>query len=161
VRDPATARWIESERIDLLLNVHSLHVATPEVVQGPRVGSFNLHPGPLPDYAGLNAPSWAIYDGRISHAVTLHWMTPEVDAGPIAYSAELPIEPGDTGASLTANCVRHGLPLVGRLPDLPDVYFAVGFTGHGLGFGLATAERLAAHMLLAQDLEWLDARRLE
>jgi glycine/D-amino acid oxidase-like deaminating enzyme len=54
-----------------------------------------------------------------------------------------------------------GIPLVGSLPDRPAVYFAVGFTGHGLGFGLATAERLAAHMLLGQDLEWLDARRLE
>jgi gamma-glutamylputrescine oxidase len=54
-----------------------------------------------------------------------------------------------------------GIPLAGSLPDMPNVYFAVGFTGHGLGFGLATAERLAAHMLLGQDLEWLDARRLE
>ena len=53
-----------------------------------------------------------------------------------------------------------GIPLVGSLPDIPDVYFAVGFTGHGLGFGLATAERLAAHMLFGQELEWLDARRL-
>jgi glycine/D-amino acid oxidase-like deaminating enzyme len=54
-----------------------------------------------------------------------------------------------------------GLPLVGSLPDMPDVYFAVGFTGHGLGYGLATAERLAAHMLYGHDLEWLDARRLD
>ncbi len=54
-----------------------------------------------------------------------------------------------------------GIPLVGSLPDMPDVYFAVGFTGHGLGFGLATAERLAAHMLFRQELEWLNARRLE
>lgn len=54
-----------------------------------------------------------------------------------------------------------GIPLVGSLPDMPDVYFAVGFTGHGLGFGLATAERLAACMLFGHDLGWLDARRLE
>jgi len=54
-----------------------------------------------------------------------------------------------------------GIPLVGALPDLPAVYFAVGFTGHGLGFGLATAERLAAHILLGSDLEWLDAKRLD
>jgi glycine/D-amino acid oxidase-like deaminating enzyme len=54
-----------------------------------------------------------------------------------------------------------GLPLVGSFPDTPNVYFAVGFTGHGLGFGLATAERLAAHMLFGQSLEWLDSRRLD
>ncbi len=39
------------------------------------------------------------------------------------------------------------LPLVGRLPDLPDVYFAVGFSGEGMGIGAATAERAAALML--------------
>jgi gamma-glutamylputrescine oxidase len=54
-----------------------------------------------------------------------------------------------------------GIPLVGSLPDMPQVYFAVGFTGHGLGFGMATAERLAAHMLYGNDLEWLDVKRLE
>jgi gamma-glutamylputrescine oxidase len=54
-----------------------------------------------------------------------------------------------------------GIPLVGCLPDMPQVYFAVGFTGHGLGFGLATAERLAAHMLFGHPLDWLDARRLD
>ncbi|HEX9988446.1 MAG TPA: FAD-dependent oxidoreductase [Chloroflexia bacterium] len=54
-----------------------------------------------------------------------------------------------------------GIPLVGCLPDMPQVYFAVGFTGHGLGFGLATAERLASHMLFGNPLDWLDARRLD
>jgi glycine/D-amino acid oxidase-like deaminating enzyme len=56
---------------------------------------------------------------------------------------------------------QDGLPLVGSLPGEPNVFFAVGFTGHGMGYGLATAERLAVHMLLGQSLEWLDARRLE
>lgn len=113
VTDPAFAERLED--VDLLLNVHSLHVAQPEVVAAPRIGSFNLHPGPLPEYAGLNAPSWAIYDGRTEHAVTLHWMEAEVDAGPIAYSEEFPIDPSDTGIGLASKCVRHGLPLVERL----------------------------------------------
>jgi glycine/D-amino acid oxidase-like deaminating enzyme len=54
-----------------------------------------------------------------------------------------------------------GLPLVGSLPEQPGVYFAVGFTGHGLGYGLATAEKLAAHILSGHDLEWLDVKRLD
>jgi gamma-glutamylputrescine oxidase len=56
---------------------------------------------------------------------------------------------------------RDGIPVVGMLPDTPGVYFAVGFTGHGLGFGLATAEHLASHMLHGTDLKWLDSRRLD
>ncbi len=40
-----------------------------------------------------------------------------------------------------------GLPLVGTLPDKPDVGFAVGFTGHGLAMGAGTAERAVDHLL--------------
>ncbi len=39
------------------------------------------------------------------------------------------------------------MPLVGALPEMPDVYFAVGFTGGGMGIGPATAERTADLML--------------
>jgi glycine/D-amino acid oxidase-like deaminating enzyme len=39
------------------------------------------------------------------------------------------------------------LPLIGRLPDLPNVYFAVGFTGSGMSFGPATARAAAEYML--------------
>jgi methionyl-tRNA formyltransferase len=126
VADPArvtdAAFAARAAEADLLLNIHSLHIAAAEVAAAPRIGGFNLHPGPLPEYAGLNAPSWAILAEETRHAVTLHWMEPEVDAGPIAYAAEFDIEPDDTGLGLSAKCVRQGLPLVGRLlADAPDV----------------------------------------
>lgn len=108
VRDPDFAGWIVDEQVDLLLNVHSLHIAHPSVVAAPRIGSFNLHPGPLPRYAGLDAPSWAISEGERRHAVTVHWMDPAVDAGAIAYEAWFDIGPRDTGLRVAANCVRHG-----------------------------------------------------
>jgi UDP-4-amino-4-deoxy-L-arabinose formyltransferase/UDP-glucuronic acid dehydrogenase (UDP-4-keto-hexauronic acid decarboxylating) len=117
VRDPGLAGFIVDEQVDLLLNVHSLFVVNPEVVRAPRIGSFNLHPGPLPEYAGLNSPSWAIYRGERSHAVTVHWMDPEIDAGPVAYEARFDITEDDTGLSVSAKCVRHGLPLVDQLLD--------------------------------------------
>lgn len=56
---------------------------------------------------------------------------------------------------------KDAIPLAGSLPDQPNVFFAVGFTGHGLGFGLATAERLAARMVFNHDLGFLDARRFD
>ena len=115
VRDPALGRRLRRERVDLLLNVHALHVVHADVLAAARIGCFNLHPGPLPGYAGLNAPSWAILLGETSHAVTLHWMVAQVDAGPIAYVASMPIEPDDTGLSLSVACIRAGLPLLSRL----------------------------------------------
>jgi methionyl-tRNA formyltransferase len=117
VRDPEFAEWMRSKEIDLLLNVHSLYVIHADLVAAPRIGSFNLHPGPLPEYAGLNAPSWAIYQGESRHAVTVHWMEPGIDTGAIAYETSFEIADDDTGLSLSARCVREGLPLFQQLLD--------------------------------------------
>jgi methionyl-tRNA formyltransferase len=112
VTDPAFAVWIAEREVDLLLNVHSLSIIPGEVVAAPRIGSFNLHPGPLPAYAGLNVVTWAIARGEESHGVTLHWMDAGIDTGGIAYEARFPITPQDTGLSVFAQCVRAGVPLV-------------------------------------------------
>jgi methionyl-tRNA formyltransferase len=111
-QDTGFADVIRREKVDLLLTVHALYVLPPDVIAAPRIGSFNLHPGPLPKYAGLNVPSWAIYHGEPTHGVTLHWMDEGIDTGPIAFAAELPIEDDDTGLTLNAKCVRAGLPLL-------------------------------------------------
>ena len=115
LRTSSFAGLIRNLDVDVLLNVHSLVVLDPDIVRAPRIGSFNLHPGPLPKFAGLNAPSWAIYEGQKAHGVTLHWMDAGIDTGAIAYDASFAIEDSDTGLSLTAKCVRHGVPLVLRL----------------------------------------------
>jgi methionyl-tRNA formyltransferase len=115
VKEDGFAEIVRREGVDLLLNVHSLYVLPADVVAAPRIGSFNLHPGPLPGYAGLNAPSWAIYHGEQNHAVTLHWMDGGIDTGPIAYQDELVIGGDDTGLTLSAKCVRAGLGLIQNL----------------------------------------------
>lgn len=118
VKDPALAERIRAEEVDVLLNVHSLHVIHRAVLCAPRVGAFNLHPGPLPRYAGLNTVSWAIYRGEESHGVTVHWMASEIDAGPIAYQSVFSIDESDTALSVSARCVREGLPLMMRVLDV-------------------------------------------
>ena len=117
VKDQAFADWIANHEIDLLLNIHSLFVIHGDVVAAPSIGSFNLHPGPLPHYAGLNAPSWAIYNGEPVHGVTLHWMEAAIDTGAVAYADEFPIGKDETGLSLSLTCVRRALPLVRSLLD--------------------------------------------
>jgi methionyl-tRNA formyltransferase len=115
VASPALAERLSRAEVDLLVNIHSLHVIHPTVLATPRIGSFNLHPGPLPEFAGLNVPSWAIYEGETSHAVTLHWMDKGIDTGPLAWREDFAIEDGDTGLSVSAKCVRLGVPLVLKL----------------------------------------------
>ena len=48
VREPALAAELAARRVDLLLNVHSLHIVPAALLEVPRLGAWNLHPGPLP-----------------------------------------------------------------------------------------------------------------
>jgi methionyl-tRNA formyltransferase len=118
VRSSELASQLRSADVDLLVNVHSLHIIHPSVLSAPQIGSFNLHPGVLPEYAGLNVPSWTIYRGEPWHGVTLHWMDEGIDTGPIAWQERFPIDSADTGLSVSGKCVRNGVPLVLKLATL-------------------------------------------
>jgi methionyl-tRNA formyltransferase len=115
VRSPELATRLRDEQVDLLMNIHSLFLIHPAVLAAPTIGSFNLHPGPLPEYAGLNVPSWAIYEGEGSHAVTLHWVDEGIDTGPVAWKERFAIEATDTGLAVSGKCVRLGVPLLLKL----------------------------------------------
>jgi UDP-4-amino-4-deoxy-L-arabinose formyltransferase/UDP-glucuronic acid dehydrogenase (UDP-4-keto-hexauronic acid decarboxylating) len=117
VREPGFCAYLASLKPDLLLNVHSLHIVPPAMLAVPPLGAYNLHPGPLPQYAGLNAPSWAIYNGERSHGVTLHRMEAGIDTGPIAYQETFAIEESDTGLSVAVRCAQKGVDLVRKLLD--------------------------------------------
>jgi len=54
-----------------------------------------------------------------------------------------------------------GLPLLGRVPGLPQVYFAVGFGGRGLSWAFVAGERLVDAMLHDADLGLLSTERFE
>jgi methionyl-tRNA formyltransferase len=117
VKDPRFADEVRAAEVDVILNIHSLFIINKEVVNAPRIGCFNMHPGPLPRYAGLNAVSWAIYRGETSHGVTIHKMEPGIDTGPIVYQELFDIDDADTGLTLSARCIRSGIPLVLRLME--------------------------------------------
>jgi methionyl-tRNA formyltransferase len=115
VKDPAFADVMRAEQVDVLLNVHALYIVAPAVVEAPRLGSFNLHPGPLPEYAGLNTVSWALSRGATEHGVTLHRMDPGIDTGPVVYQTRFAVTADDTALAVYSKCIRHGLELVEQL----------------------------------------------
>jgi len=117
IKDAEFGDLVRSTEVDALLNVHSLVIINGAVLALPRIGSFNMHPGPLPRYAGLNAVSWAAYRRETTYGATIHRMVSEIDAGPIVYQSFFPIEKQDTPLSLTSKCVKTGLPLLVRLLD--------------------------------------------
>jgi len=120
VKKAEFADQLRAKNVDILLNVHSLHIVHRDVVNAPRLGSFNLHQGLLPRYAGLNTVSWAIFRGETSHGVTVHKMDPGVDTGPVVYQSCFPIDPDDSALSLSFKCVKEGVSLIMRLLEAAE-----------------------------------------
>ncbi len=94
-------------------------------------------------------------DDRVTNSVQayleayLHQHFPEVDA------------PVDRRWAGIMGFTPDRLPLVGTLPGMPRVGFAVGFTGHGLAFGAGVAERAVDHLLTGADPGAIRASRLQ
>jgi len=114
-KDSSLADAVGSLDVDIVLNVHSLAVIDGTVLEAARHGGYNLHPGPLPRYAGLNSVSWALYRGEATHGVTVHRMEAAIDGGAIAYQEEFPVSPDDTALTVSARCVKIGVRLMLRL----------------------------------------------
>jgi methionyl-tRNA formyltransferase len=66
------------------------------VLSIPLNGCFNYHPGLLPKYKGADPIFWQIKNMEKNVGLTLHVMTPEIDAGPIVMTQELMLIPGET-----------------------------------------------------------------
>lgn len=63
---------------------------------------INIHPALLPAYPGLNTHERALADGASEHGCTVHFVIPELDAGPTIAQAKVPVLPGDTSETLAA-----------------------------------------------------------
>jgi phosphoribosylglycinamide formyltransferase-1 len=60
----------------------------------------NIHPSLLPLFRGTQTHRRALEEGVLVHGCTVHFVVPELDAGPIVAQAVVPVVPGDTEASL-------------------------------------------------------------
>ncbi|HLQ19205.1 MAG TPA: formyltransferase family protein, partial [Tabrizicola sp.] len=90
--------------VDWVLSVANLSLVPEQVMQLARQGGVNFHDGPLPGYAGLNAPVWALLNGEATHAITWHLMTAGIDEGEVLATRAFPIEDDDTAFTLNARC---------------------------------------------------------
>jgi len=103
---------------DYLINVNSTILFPKELLCIASQGALNMHPGRLPDYAGLHTHQWAIRNGEKTFASSLHWMAVSVDTGPIVFEEHFDISPRETGILLYMKCLRAGAHLVVRALEL-------------------------------------------
>ena len=95
--------------VDYLFSITNLAVLPAEVLELASRAAVNFHDGPLPAYAGLNTPTWALLAGEREHGVTWHLMTDAVDCGDVLARESIAIEDGETSLSLNTKCFEAGL----------------------------------------------------
>src|SRR5215470_10930573 len=98
-----------------LISMNSTAIIRRAVLERYDGRAVNIHPGRLPDFAGLYAVQWAIRLGESATAATAHFMTETLDAGDVIYVAPVPIGPRDTGLSVWLRCIRAQVGLLKRL----------------------------------------------
>jgi phosphoribosylglycinamide formyltransferase 1 len=68
---------------------------------------LNIHPSLLPKYPGLHTHRRALAAGDREHGASVHFVTPELDGGPVVIQAQVPVLPGDDEDSLAARVLRE------------------------------------------------------
>ena len=106
---PDLASRLEGVSVDWLFSVAYLSLIPSEVLALATNGGINFHDGPLPKYAGLNAPVWALINGERSHGITWHAITDGVDEGDILVQRLFDLSPTDTALTLNTRCFETAI----------------------------------------------------
>ncbi|AYA64584.1 phosphoribosylglycinamide formyltransferase [Alteromonas sp. RKMC-009] len=77
-----------------------MRILTPEFVEHFSGKLLNIHPSLLPKYKGLHTHQRAIDNGDKEHGVSVHFVTPELDGGPVIIQSRVPVFEDDTADEL-------------------------------------------------------------
>lgn len=137
---PGLAERLGDLRCDWLLSIANLDLLPQTVLARATGGAVNFHDGPLPRYAGLNAPVWAILNAEAQHGITWHLIEGGVDEGRILTQRMVNIAGDETAFTLNAKCYAAALD------SFPDVITALE-----QGAVTAQTQDLSARSYFARD----------
>lgn len=100
--DEALANEIDAARPDLVVLAGFMRIFTPGFVEHFRGRMINIHPALLPRYPGLHTHQRVLEAGDAEHGASVHFVTEEVDGGPVIIEAELAVSRNDTEDDLDA-----------------------------------------------------------
>jgi len=105
--DAALATAIDACSPDLVALAGFMRVLGGDFVRRYSGRLVNIHPSLLPAFPGLHTHRRALEEGVKLHGCTVHFVTPQVDHGPIIVQAGVPVRPDDTEESLAARVLRQ------------------------------------------------------
>ncbi|HAH08850.1 MAG TPA: phosphoribosylglycinamide formyltransferase [Alphaproteobacteria bacterium] len=108
---PAIQHALESRGVDWVCLAGFMRILPAGFVARWKGRMLNIHPSLLPAFKGLHAIGQALRAGVIETGCTVHWVEPDVDAGPTVLQARVPVHAGDTAETLAAriHAAEHAL----------------------------------------------------
>ena len=98
--DLALKNLIDGYQPDLIILAGFMRILSNEFVEHYLHKMMNIHPSLLPKYKGLNTHQRVIDAGDKEHGCSVHFVTPELDDGPVILQAKVKIEDNDTAETL-------------------------------------------------------------
>ena len=97
---------IDAYAPDLVVLAGYMRILSPAFVAHYQHRLLNIHPSLLPKYPGLNTHRQALENGDAEHGTSVHFVTDELDGGPIVLQAKVPVFVGDSEEEIVAR-VQH------------------------------------------------------
>ncbi len=116
--DDAMQTVLEKHRIEVVCLAGFMRLLSATFVERWRGRMINIHPALLPAFKGLDTHKRALKAGAKVHGATVHFVVPEIDAGPIIAQGAVAVRQDDTEAALAARvlAVEHKIyPLALKL----------------------------------------------
>jgi len=94
--DAALLETLRAHKIDLVVLAGFLSVLSPAFVSHYQGRLLNIHPSLLPKYPGLHTHRQVLENGDEEHGTSVHFVTDELDGGPVILQAKVPVFAGDS-----------------------------------------------------------------
>jgi phosphoribosylglycinamide formyltransferase-1 len=100
--DRAVDRTLRDAKVDLVCLAGFMRLLSEDFVLAWHGRLINIHPSLLPSFKGMHTHAQALAAGVRIHGCTVHFVTPDLDAGPIVAQAAVPVRSDDSEESLAA-----------------------------------------------------------
>jgi len=104
--ETALAGCIDESGADLVVLAGFMRILSPAFVTRYRGRIVNIHPSLLPKHKGLHTHRSVLLAGEREHGSSVHFVTDELDGGPVIYQARFPVNAGDSEQSLEARILE-------------------------------------------------------
>ncbi len=123
--DQALVDLIDRYEPGLVVLAGFMRILTPGFVARYAGRMMNIHPSLLPKFRGLHTHQRALDAGESEHGASVHFVTDELDGGPLIVQARIPVLPGDNAETLAARVLTREH----RIYPLAVRWFAEGRLG--------------------------------